>query len=60
MTHREFCSQDKKFRLACERSKTEPTVRQASKWRNSAGKAYAWYVRLSKQEAGVFNGELNS
>ena len=40
-THREFATADTAFRAACERASVEPTRRQASKFRNKRGRAYA-------------------
>ena len=40
MTNREFAAQDAQFRKACEVVGLEPSVRQASKWRNKTGLAY--------------------
>lgn len=40
-THREFAASDTSFRAACERASVEPTRRQASKFRNKRGRAYA-------------------
>lgn len=37
-----FAKEDILFKKACELSKTEPTTRQASKWRNSKGRAYKY------------------
>jgi len=40
MTNREFAKQDQTFKMCCEKAKVEPTVRQASKFRNRKGAAY--------------------
>lgn len=36
----DFAKTDSAFKEACERTGTEPTARQASKWRQKNGKAY--------------------
>ncbi len=36
-----FAKNNALFRRACELAKVEPTARQASKWRNQRGRAYA-------------------
>lgn len=41
-TNKEFAKEDEQFKTACERSQTDPTKRQASKWRNKKGKAFKW------------------
>ena len=41
ITHAEFSKTDPMFKNACEKAGVEPTIRQASKWRNKKGKAYA-------------------
>ena len=44
MTNKQFAEQDKPFIQACEQAEVQPTKRQASKWRNKKGKAYACKV----------------
>lgn len=46
MTNREFASQDKTFKDACEGAKCDPTSRQASKFRNKKGMAYLYKNNL--------------
>lgn len=36
-----FAKTDKSFQQACAKAGVEPTARQASKWRNKRGKAFA-------------------
>lgn len=40
LNNREFAKQDQAFKACCEMAKIEPTVRQASKFRNRKGAAY--------------------
>ena len=40
-TNTAFAKTDGNFRAACEKAEVKPTSRQASKWRNKMGKAYA-------------------
>ena len=40
VTNAMFVKEDKSFKSACEKAGTEPTVRQASKFRNKKGIAY--------------------
>ncbi len=40
MTNRKFAKEDEKFQKACTLVEIEPTVRQASKYRNKKGKAF--------------------
>ncbi len=40
MTNREYAKKDSQFHIACEKAGTEPTKRQASKFRNQKGSAY--------------------
>jgi len=42
MSNREYAEKTKAFREACSEAQIEPTIRQASKWRNGKGKAFAW------------------
>lgn len=39
-TNKEFARTDEEFKAACDRTQTNPTTRQASKWRNCKGKAW--------------------
>jgi len=41
ITHNEFRNTDDYFKKCCEAIGIEPTIRQASKFRNNRGKAYA-------------------
>ena len=43
MTNREFSTNNKQFREACEKANVQPTKRQASRWRQQRGSA--WKVR---------------
>jgi len=43
MSNREYAEKMEVFREACEGAKVEPTIRQASKWRNRKGKAYQYH-----------------
>ena len=40
LNNREFSQQDDHFRKCCKEAGTEPTTRQASKFRKKRGKAY--------------------
>lgn len=40
MKNAEFAKKNEDFIKACEKSGIQPTIRQASKWRNRKGKAY--------------------
>lgn len=40
LTNRDFSKTDKAFLAACKKADVEPTVRQASKYRNKCGLAY--------------------
>lgn len=40
LTNADFVKQDDKFKSACEKVNTPPTIRQASKFRNKQGLAY--------------------
>ena len=40
VTNKKFVEIDKAFISACEKVRTKPTARQASKWRNQKGKAF--------------------
>jgi len=40
-SNRHFAEKNARFRQACQNAGVEPTVRQASKFRNGEGKAYA-------------------
>jgi len=46
MTNHEFAKTEK-FKEVCGNAGVEPTRRQASKYRNGKGKAYAWVQRRS-------------
>ena len=48
MTNIEFTN-DKLFIIACELGKVEPTVRQASKWKNHKGTAYKLRYEAMKE-----------
>ena len=41
MTHRDFALVDDEFRKACERAKVQPTKRQAARFRQRRGQAFA-------------------
>jgi len=41
MTNKRFSETNKEFLAACELSEVKPTPRQASKWRQKKGKAWA-------------------
>lgn len=43
MTNREYAEKSEAFRESCSGVKIEPTMRQASKWRNRKGKAYQYH-----------------
>ena len=45
MTNREFVEKREVFREACKGARVEPTLRQASKWRNRKGKAYEYHKK---------------
>ena len=45
VTNREFAKTDNHFIRCCEKAKTKPTPRQASKFRNKRGLAYRITVK---------------
>ena len=50
MTHKEFSDTDAGFREACREADTEPTMRQASKYRRKMGKAYKHKTQKEKKQ----------
>lgn len=44
LLNRDFAKLDEQFRSACRAAGIEPTVRQASRWRQKTGKAWKWYL----------------
>ena len=40
ISNADFAKTDQAFKTACEKTNTQPTSRQASKWRQKTGKAY--------------------
>lgn len=47
----------RQFKLACQLAGVQPTRRQASKFRNKKGSAYAWFLKAHKSEE-VMEGML--
>ena len=47
-TNKEFAVQNEAFKDACEKSKVDPTSRQASKWRSKKGKAWDYIQQVRR------------
>ena len=56
MTNREFVEKSEVFRESCSGAQIEPTIRQASKWRNRKGKAYRYHGSNVPFKKGVPGG----
>ena len=49
-SNRNFAEFNKEFRLACDRAGVKPTKRQAAKWRQARGQAYAAHRAAERLE----------